>query len=304
MENITGATLNELEQRGFKARAVSTAHLPQLQEDIDGFVRQGVIDTKLREAYLQFLYAPPEKLAGAGTIFIVAIPQPIIRAAFEWQGTPRDTIIPPTYIGADDARVREALETMLSPAGHGIARARLPVKTLAVRSGLAQYGRNNVTYVPGFGSFHRLVAFYADCDCAVDSWQDKSVMKACEDCTACRDNCPTHCILPDRFLIDAGNCLTWFNEIPDDIPAWVPPTAHNALIGCMRCQDVCPVDKLQMRQVAEGPRFSEEETTLVLQKTPFEKLPEETRRKLAAIAYDGLYSLLARNLGVLLDKGM
>ena len=109
MENITGAALRELEQRGFKARTVSTAHLPQLQEDIDAFVRQGVIDTKLRETYLQFLYAPPEQIARAGTIFIAAIPQPMIRAAFVWQGRDHEAIIPPTYIGTDDARVREAL---------------------------------------------------------------------------------------------------------------------------------------------------------------------------------------------------
>jgi len=37
----------------------------------------------------------------------------------------------------------------------------VPIDRLAVRGGLATYGRNNVTYVPGMGSFHRLSAFYS-----------------------------------------------------------------------------------------------------------------------------------------------
>jgi epoxyqueuosine reductase len=41
-----------------------------------------------------------------------------------------------------------------------VALSLLPLKSLAVRSGLAAYGRNNVCYVPGMGSFLELVGLY------------------------------------------------------------------------------------------------------------------------------------------------
>ena len=34
-----------------------------------------------------------------------------------------------------------------------------PLKSLAVHMGLAVYGRNNITYVPGFGSGHQLCGY-------------------------------------------------------------------------------------------------------------------------------------------------
>ena len=47
------------------------------------------------------------------------------------------------------------------------------------------------------------------------------------------NKCPTKAIRQDRFLISAEQCLTFFNEKPDDFPEWVNPVWHNCLIGCM-----------------------------------------------------------------------
>ncbi|MHB8105012.1 MAG: 4Fe-4S double cluster binding domain-containing protein [Dehalococcoidales bacterium] len=289
--------------KGFKGRSVSIRHLPELQEDIEKHKRQNLLDKHLAEVYLKFDYDVLAALPGAQSLIIVAVPQPVMRASFIWQGKVCHGDVPPTYIGkVDDARVKDALTQIVGPAGFKVVRGRLPVKTLAVRSGLAQYGRNNITYVPGFGSFHRLVAFATDGLFQEDSWGELTMMKACETCFKCGDNCPTHCIPTDRFLVHAENCLTWHNEQADALANWIKPDWHNALIGCMRCQLICPVNKKQLNNVVPGPVFSEEETGLLLQKLPLASLPEETQRKLAEIAMDDSYEVLGRNLDALIKS--
>jgi epoxyqueuosine reductase len=128
------------------------------------------------------------------------------------------------------------------------------------------------------------------------------MMKACEGCFRCQENCPTGCIPKDRFLLHAENCLTRHNEREDLLESWIKPDWHNALIGCMRCQTVCPVNKKQLAVIVPGPVFSETETALLLQKTRLDALPDETRLKLSAIAMDVLYDVLARNLDVLMKN--
>ena len=196
--------------------------------------------------------------------------------------------------------MKSALET----AGYRTARAHLALKTLAVRSGLAKYGRNNITYIPGMGSLYSLVAFYSDCPCEQDNWQDSKVMVDCENCSLCRDNCPTGSIPTERFLIHAEKCLGFLNERNPDFPYWVQlqPDWHEAFIGCMRCQFVCPINKPYLDNIVAGPSFSEEETGLILKKAPLDNLSPETRQKLKIS--DGVYPLLGPNLSALIEKQM
>ena len=303
MSNIIEKVFKELNSAGCKAQVISVSHLPELQKDVDKFQRQGLLDKELTKTYLQFQFNLPEDLPDAASIFIIVIPQPITRIRFAWQGKEYSADIPPSYIRkVDDVRVKDILASILAPVGYKLERTRLPVKTLVVRSGLAQYGRNNVTYVPGFGSFYRLVAFYSDCPTEHDNWQELRAMKACENCFRCMENCPTQCISIDRFLIHAENCLTYLNENERNFPDWVKPDWHNAIVGCMRCQLSCPADKLQIKKIVDGPHFSEEETGLLFKKIPFDKLPKVTREKLASVSADDWYEVLARNLEALIKN--
>jgi epoxyqueuosine reductase len=286
---------------GFQMRSVSIKHLLELREDIEK--RLDLVDKHLAEFYLKFDYDMSGTLPEARFLLIVSFPQPITRASFTWQGKSYNGDIPPTYIWqADNTRVKDALTRIVESAGYKLAQVRLPMKTLAVRSGLAQYGRNNITYVPGYGSFQRLAVFATDAFFGEDNWGELTSMKACETCIICRDNCPTRCIPADRFLLHAENCLTWYNERADTLADWIKPDWHNALIGCMRCQLVCPVNKKQLNKVVQGPIFSEEETRLVLQKRPLDSLPDETRRKIVEIALDDSPEILGRNLELLINR--
>jgi epoxyqueuosine reductase len=302
MDGISRKIREAIRPHGYEAKTVAIAHLPEVQESVGKLIRQGLISQQLYEKW-HFYLKTNKNLPEAKTIIAVAMPQPLTRLRFEWQGRIFPADIPPTYFtGVDDSRAERILKIALETAGHRIVKSHLALKTLAVRSGLAEYGRNNIGYVPGMGSLCQLVAFYSDCPCEEDNWQEPRAMKECHDCSLCRESCPTGSITADRFLIHAEKCLGSLSEENYDVPYWVQlqPDCPNALIGCMLCQFVCPVDKPYMHRMAEGPSFSEAETGLILHKTPWEELAPETRRKLEDI--HGIYPLLAQNLGALIEK--
>jgi epoxyqueuosine reductase len=292
-----------MKQFGYKAKTVSIRHLPEVQEAVGKLVRQGLVNKQLYETW-HFYVQTNKNLPEANTIIVVAMPQPITRIWFKWQRTTYLADIPPDYFARAEyeSRAEKALKNALEAAGYQIAQAHLALKTLAVRSGLATYGRNNITYIPGMGSLYSLVAFYSDCPCEQDNWQDSKVIVDCENCSLCRESCPTGSIPVDRFLINAENCLGFLNEMEPDIPYWVQlqPDWQNALIGCMRCQFVCPVNKPYLDNIVVGPFFSQEETGLILNKTPFERLPPVTLQKLGIS--ERVYLRLPSNLSALIEK--
>ena len=194
------------------------------------------------------------------------------------------------------ARCLEVLEKALAPEGFSVARVPVPVKLLAVRTGLAEYGRNNIAYTQTLGSFVRLDTFATDADLvppggpraglstflvggrdpATGHWSPPRRMGSCGACKACYHACPTGCIpFPDTgVVIDAERCLTYLNEHEGEWPDWLDPAAHNALVGCMRCQLICPANKYHLRREKVVAEFDREETEVVLLDLPSEDLPE------------------------------
>jgi epoxyqueuosine reductase len=291
--------LSKLEEQGYKGRIVSPEHLPELQAGIEGPYLEGLLDEELYQEYLTgFEFNLPE----AKSLIVVAFPHPQTRITFTWEGKPVPTIVPPTYLhGREiDRQVEELLAEALAPEGYRMALAKLPKKLLAVRSGMARYGRNNVSYVPGLGSFYRLVVLWSDLPCAEDDWREPRMLEKCETCTACLRKCPTGAITSERFLLHAERCLTFHNEKPGDVPfaEWIDPSAHNALVGCMHCQRVCPENKGFQDWIKEGEKFSEEETTQLVEGVPTDQLPSATAEKLERA---DLF-VTPRNLSVLLSR--
>jgi epoxyqueuosine reductase len=302
MSEIARMIREEMEGLGYKARTVSIIHQPELQEAVGRLVRQGLLNKRLCERW-RFYWDTNKDLPEAKTIVVVAMPHPITRVWFKYKGEVYPADIPPDYFAqAHESGAEAALNSVLKAAGYRVARAHLALKTLAVRSGLAEYGRNNIAYVSGMGSLCTLVAFYTDWVGEEDNWQEAKTMEACQDCSLCRENCPTGSISVDRFLIHAENCLGSLQEMKPDVPYWVQlqPDWDNVLMGCTRCQFVCPVDKPHLDKIVEGPSFSEEETGLMLNKTPWEGLFPETRRKLRIP--DVLYPCMLPNLSARIEK--
>lgn len=296
---------SDLRKAGFEARAVPMGRLVELERDISSLRETGLIDREVFDLYLKdFRFSPPEGMPHARSVVVMARPQPKLRLRFSYRGDTAEAIVPPTYANALEviASAKAALEAGLGK-GARTERAALPLKTLAARTGLAKYGRNNITYIESHGSFHRLLAFFTESDLGRDDWQEREALPACANCRLCQEACPASVIAEDRFLIRAERCLTFHNEMPSEraFPAAVGPEWHNAIVGCMRCQDACPYDRWVKGWVEEGEVFSEEET-LYLMKGDFSD-PGSTamEEKLRRCGLE--LTIFPRNLEALLING-
>jgi epoxyqueuosine reductase len=306
--------VQQLEARGYQGRVVTIQRLHDLQAEIETRYREGLLDeTFFRKRLTQFVFSPPESLPEARSLIVVAVRDPQVRFTFTWQGKRIPLLVPPTYLHwrETDKRVEDTLAEILGPAGYRVAQGTMPKKLLAVRSGLAAYGKNNITYVEGMGSFHRLVAFYSDLPfdfaqdrpCPQDDWQELRMMERCQKCRACLLNCPSSAITSERFLLRAEKCITFHNEEPSDVPfpAWLDPSWHNCLVGCLHCQRVCPENKEFLAWIEEGAEFSAEETTFLLEGVPLHQLPAATVAKLEQSDLADLADTLPRNLKVFFE---
>jgi epoxyqueuosine reductase len=293
----------DLEKNGLRGRIISVEHLNEIKEEIESRHRNGLFDeTFYQERLKYFKYQKPVSLSGAKSIVVVAVPQPMIKITFHWQGRALPLTLPPTYIDNTkiDRYVKGLLEQSLRPESYKFVRAVLPVKTLAVRSGLALFGRNNIAYMPKFGSFHRLTAFFTDYPCPEDQWQEPQILPKCQECRACLKACPVGAIAEERFLIKAERCLTYLNEKTADhaFPEWVDPSWHNAIVGCMHCQRVCPYNKDVLAWSEDRGESTEEETGYLLRGEFSGERAAKIGRKLRRLGLD--LTIFPRNLAPLL----
>jgi len=297
----------KLEAKGYKGKIVSAKYIPEMQKSIKNFHEQRLLDPEFYEEYKDFFEFQPEAEFGEiNSLFIITVPQPQYKVTFHWNNSEVPLIIPPTYLHSRAVinRVKGFLTEILKPLGYNAEFAMIPQKTLAVRVGLAEYGRNNITYVPSMGSFHRPSTFYSDFPYDQEDWHELRMMELCKECSACVRSCPTSTITNDRFLIHVERCLTFHNEHPAEVPFpdWIDPSWHNCLVGCMLCQKVCPANKKVMNWVEPGPTFSENETKLLVSGKSVEELPEETRKKNEQHDLANYLYVYSRNLGVILKR--
>ncbi len=300
-EDIARLICSKLEERGYRGAVLPSDHAAQLKREIEGRLNRKEIDPAFYQKRLShFRFDVSKSLPGARSIIIAAAPQPQRKVTFHSSGQTHSVIIPPTYYADTDNQIEEMLKDILGSNGYQLFPAALPEKLLAVCSGMAKYGKNNIAYVEGLGSFVSPRAFLSDMPTGTSEWVEPQVMKDCDNCKACLKTCPTGAIVPDRFLVHAERCITFFNEEPEEFPEWIDPAWHNSLVGCMRCQLVCPVNKPFVSWVEEGEDFDEAETQLILNGVPLDLLPPATVQKLNRCYMMEYLDLLPRNLGVLL----
>jgi epoxyqueuosine reductase len=201
-----------LRERGFRARIVSVSHLLELKKEIESLHSHALLDSQFyQDRLVRFNFQILKDLPKAQSLIVVAVPRPQARAIFTWNERRQSLILPPTYASYDNTtrQVENFVAKILGEKGYKSTGTSLPLKLLAARSGLVQYGRNNICYISGLGSFFQLVAEYSDMPCDEDYWQEATMMKSCEECELCRRACPTGAISPDRFLLRAERCITY-----------------------------------------------------------------------------------------------
>jgi epoxyqueuosine reductase len=302
---------NQLETRlqvcSSHCKIVAAKHIPELEADIDRLYNDSYIDEEIYQNEIRsyFDYSILDKHPSIQSLIIIATPSTLIHVKFNINGLFFMSTIPPMYSDKRivNQRIINITDQLFIDQGYHTFPVTLPKKLIAVRSGLAKYGKNNICYVQGMGSYNRLTLFASDLPCIQDSWQNMQMLDRCAHCKACINYCPTGAINRDRFIISAEKCLTHFNEHMEPFPAWIDTSWHNSIIGCMRCQSNCPEnnneDTIHRERKVE---FTESETELILNNIPFEKLPENLKSKLYALCLDRYYLQLSRNLKILLEQ--
>lgn len=291
-----------------RVRGVPVAHrhfsidlLPRLRADMERITeRGGVSDNPIFRSYLEGRrYEPPEALPQARSVVIVALADRRYEVGVRVEGRRLPVPIPPGYtadeITSDDIQsfVRRRV---LHDSNARLEPANLPLKLVAARTGLAEYGRNNLAYVRGMGSFHSLRAYFSDQPCPATAWHSVRQLHYCKGCSICMMECPTKAIRKGRFVIDAGRCVTLYNERPNPMPTWMPSRAHNALVGCTRCQWKCPANASSMGRHEILAELTEAETAMLLSGDTSKVLETSIATKMKRNGLSGDLTHLARNL--------
>jgi epoxyqueuosine reductase len=294
---------NKINEAGWRGVSVPISHLIDLKDAIIKRYEQGLINKDFYKDQLSFFsFNPPPHLADIRSIIILAVPTPQMRITFHWKGNPVPVTVPPTYVSYT-SRTDTTIKTMTKwfrKAGYNLVKSQLPLKTLAVCSGLAKYGRNNICYVPGMGSFLQFVGAFSDLPSEQDPWSEPQMLDRCKSCIACLKHCPTGAIAEDRFLLHAEICLTYINESANDFPGWINPSWHHCLVGCMKCQVICPENKAVINWFEDRAEFSEEETILFVQQVPLDELPGDTAGKIKSLQINEDFRILCRNLSMII----
>jgi epoxyqueuosine reductase len=283
--------------------------LQELKQDMEAFKHSEELNGFQNYIVDQlYLLDPPDAGFAIRSIIVCATPIPLIKKmAFDWKGKRVPLMIPAANMDVHTVpeRIEAYLSKFLGTRGYHLQyEPRLPLKRLAVRSGLAVYGRNNISYIEGIGSSYMLTAYLSDVPCTEEVWYAVRKIDACNSCRACQNHCPTGAITAERFLLDNEQCLTYFNEGSgeQDFPEWIDPSWHNCIYGCLQCQIVCPQNKHHLDGDIEILVFSKEETRLILGGQPFECWPKELADKIRRL--DEVHDLLGlrTNIKVLLEQ--
>lgn len=293
---------------GYSARLLGIEFLKTIEDEYKRLIKSSVVDFSLAERYLSdFSFEPPAEMPEASSIIAVAVPRPVYEVKFNFKEKNISGIIPPIYTHYYKTyfKVLELLIEAGIQYGYKFIKANLPEKFLASHCGLLSYGRNNIGYVPGLGSYFQLVSFYSNMESGDSSYNDPVILERCKRCSACIKVCPTGAIDKERFVIHAEKCITFLNENPGEILEEIIPSSHNTLIGCMICQKICPENKNIKLQIENGGEFSEEEIHLLLTSCQPEELPGNLLERLNELDLVGShigYREFKRNLLSLLNK--
>ncbi len=296
--------LAALTEAGWTARVVAAERLEELRSRVAGTLASGELPGETAGHIAdEVAFAVPPELPAVRSVVVGATARPLTRATLTVDGEPHEVVVPPHYAGYHTVPrgLTTALAEALAPSGHAVAGFEPPLKTLAACSGLARYGRNNVVYVPGLGSYLLLAACATDAPPPADaSWDEPQMLDRCERCSACQRACPSEAIRADRFLLQTDRCLTTVNEDEAPFPDWVDPAWHHCAVGCLRCQQSCPENATVDLRVSPAEVFDEAETAAILAGTLGAELAAETREKLARCGLDYSPALIARNLRALI----
>lgn len=289
-----------IEKIGGRLKLIPSALLPRVEHDwLECMVslEKTNMYCRMLHDYFDFSLSP-----NINSLIIVALPSPPLYVDMEWESQTLKAVVPPAYLYRDRqlSAIKNITGSVLEEYKLHSYPVVLPKKMLAAMSGLGQYGRNNILYIPGLGSCHRLTVFASDLMADETVIQEDIVMSRCAVCGVCTKKCPTGAIGRDGGIINADRCLTYHNEIGDPLAAWLQNGWHNSLVGCTRCQEFCPENRGLWNSQKAAP-FSAEETRAIMENTAFDALDARLQAKLKDLCLDRYYGVLSRNIQLLIN---
>jgi len=287
-EELLTKNINNL---GGKIKTVSINILPLVREQLE----KTDLNNGMLKDYFDFSLDPDIK-----SLVIIALPSPPCYIEIEWDFGIVEADIPPVYIYRDQqlSMIKETVSNVFERYYLKSWPVVLPKKILAAMCGFGKYGRNNLLYIEGMGSCHRLTVFGTDMICTEELELAADLrMDRCSQCGVCINQCQTGAIDREKTQIAADRCLTFYNERKDAIPEWIHHDWHHSLIGCIRCQEKCPANKglWNRKKVAE---FSYDETRSLLKSTAFEDLDMALQNKLTELNLYRYFDVLSRNISL------
>ncbi|MCL2064346.1 MAG: hypothetical protein FWG98_08245 [Candidatus Cloacimonetes bacterium] len=281
----------EANKHGDKLGLMAFDHFEEIKQDLEnlGFNVERYFD----------IFTPNDLGFEVKSVIVVAYATPLVSMDFAIEDKIKTIYISPGYYAAHNKEkiIFEYLSPILNKEGFHISEAKkLPCKSVAVRTGLGVYGRNNIVYVDGMGSFCRFAMYLTDLpsdDEFYDGTAHLRYMKSCAECLKCVNHCPTQALNINQNTVDISRCLCWMTLMDVGSPDWVNLEWHNALFGCMMCQKFCPQNIDFMRNVARIGNYDELQTKAVLDNNADAEL-------INSFGCGSLNRLIPRNLKILI----
>lgn len=295
----------------FKYRVMSVRHLEELQADFEALDAEGKVSNNpvFRSYIQQKKHHLPESLPETKSVIVLAAFTPLMTVDFHYQGTAHKILLSHYYDNGitEDQLKNTILNKIIGNHQYHLENAEMHVllKRLAVRTGLGKYGRNNICYVEGMGSFLTLYAFFTDFEFEEDNWQEAQLLDSCTNCKVCLKQCPTGSISEDSFVINIERCIPLYNEVAGEFPKWLDSASHSALMGCLRCQLPCPANREVAKRTQMLDSISEDETEKILNRNLDEEFVQSICEKLRMFKPEHasyFMPVIARNLQVLLGN--
>ncbi len=286
---------------GEKATLIPIRRLDCLRNEIERFKQDEALNG-FQHWIVNDLYGfdVPAVEFAVSSIVLLAVPHPFYAPVeFIYRGKTYHCL---SLVMSDFERAEQSLREALQSRNYQIIAApNIPLKRLAVQSGFAAYGRNNICYIDGMGSNFSFSAYFSDIPCDDGDWAAAKMASRCAHCTACMKHCPTAAIRKERFLIDNERCLSYLNESGEPFPEWLPKTAHHSIYDCLRCQIICPMNAAQIKRIGELIRFTESETEQLLAGAHADTFSASFRKKATYLGLHQWPDGIAKNLNVFIE---
>jgi len=291
-------------ERGYKVGFVDIGILENIKNRLAKRKADGEFAPGFYEENLAFFkYLEGSSIRRPGALLHVVIPRPAHTVSFEFEGGRIEAVLPPTYVDYRPLFEKVRLDLIKNALGPDdrIETLQAPLKSLAAAIGLVCYGRNNITYIPEYGSYFQLAGYVLEQPLeGAASLRPEADTKLglCSSCRACVKACPMKAITEERFLIHAERCYTLFSESKRPIPEGLRPPSPDCLVGCLKCQKVCPANKGLLRRESTGVSFSVDETEAFLRDGDItdDRLRKSVSDKFGSLGLGEGIELFRRNL--------